>query len=98
MATFIPVISGILLRTRFRSLNRKRIPDYFNLSILAPSELKRRIASSHLGNVDLRGMPPSSHLAVFRLIKERGQVSEEKLDKIMTDWLLRLAGQRKQLH
>ena len=98
ISTFIPAVSEILLRTRFRSLNGKRIPDLFNLSVLAPSELKRRAASSHIGSIDLRGMPPSSHLAVFRLLKEQGKISEENLDRIMTRWLLELAKNRKRSH
>lgn len=94
ISSYIPAVSGILLRTRFRSLNGKRIPDLFDLSILAPSELKRRAG----GNTDLRGMPPSSHLAVFRLIKERGKLDEEGLDGLMTHWLLKLAENRKRSH
>ena len=87
---FIPAASSILRRTRFRSLNGKRITDLFNMSPLAPSELKRRMLSAN-GNIDLRGMPSSSHLAVFRLVKERGDLKEEALDALMTEWLLRLS-------
>lgn len=91
LSQFIPATTSILLRTRFRSLNGKRIPDLFDMSVLAPSELKRRVLSPD-GNIDLRGMPSSSHLAVFRLVKERGKLNEEDLDALMTQWLLRLAG------
>ena len=98
ISSFIPAVSGILLRTKFRSLNGKRIPDLFNFSILAPSEIKRRAGSSGSGNIDLRGMPPSSHLAVFRFIRERGEMDEESLDGVMTHWLLKLAENRKRSH
>lgn len=91
LSQFIPATTSILLRTRFRSLNGKRIPDLFDMSVLAPSELKRRVLSPD-GTIDLRGMPSSSHLAVFRLVKERGKVNEEDLDALMTQWLLRLSG------
>lgn len=98
ITSFIPAVSGILLRTRFRSLSGKRIPDLFNFSILAPSEIKRRAGSYGSGNINLRGMPPSSHLAVFRCIKERGEMDEESLDGVMTHWLLKLAENRKRSH
>ncbi|NOT46925.1 MAG: hypothetical protein HOP17_04145 [Acidobacteria bacterium] len=95
---YVPTVGAILLRTRFRSLNRKRIPDLFDLSSLAPSELKHRIGPANAGNIDLSGMPSSSHLAVFRLIKEQGKLNEESLDAVMTQWLLRLAERRIESH
>jgi hypothetical protein len=94
LSLFLPAVSSILLRARFRSLNGRRIPDLFDLSVLAPSELRRRIVAHESGNIDLRGMPHSAHLAVFRLIKERGKLSEEALDALMTQWLIKLAGKR----
>lgn len=95
---YIPTVSRILLRAKFRSLSGKAITDLFNLSILAPSELERRVNPSRSEVVNLRGLPPSAHLAVFRLLKERGKLTEEALDGLMTHWLLRLAEQRKHLH
>jgi len=47
------------------------------------------------GHVDLRGIPPSSHLAVFRLIKERESLDEDTLDALMTRWLIALAGSKR---
>ena len=88
---FVPAVSSILLQTSFRSLNGKRIADFFDMSMLAPSELKRRMGSPR-GNIDLRGIPSSSHLAVFRLVKERGDLNEENLDAVMTQWLIKLGG------
>lgn len=97
LSQFIPATTAILLQTRFRSLNGKRIPDLFDMSVLAPSELKRRMLSPS-GNIDLRGMPSSAHLAVFRLVKEHGKLNEEDLDALMTQWLLKLAGRRTLTH
>ncbi len=91
---YIPVVSRVLISTRFRSMNQKRIPDLFNMSALAPSELKRRTIGAETGNLDLRGMPCSAHLAVFRLVKEQGKLNEESLDAVMTQWLLKLASRR----
>ena len=95
---YVPDVSAILIKTRFRSLNGKCIPDLFDLTVLAPSELKRRAANADKGNINLRGMPPSSHLAVFRIIKEQGKLSEEDLDRVMTHWLLTLANNKKRSH
>lgn len=93
MDQYIPTISRILLRSRFRSLNGRRIPDLFDMSILAPAELKRRVGSP-AGNIVLHGMPPSSHLAVFHLVKEKRTLNEENLDALMTGWLKNLAAKK----
>lgn len=95
LSEFIPAVTSILMRTRFRSLNGKRIADLFDMAMLAPSELKRRVADAKNGHVDLRGTPPSSHLGVFRLIKEREVLDEETLDALMTRWLIMLAGNKR---
>lgn len=91
---FVPAVGRILLHQRFRALNGKKITSLFNMSILAPAELKRRAGTSKAEVCDLRGLPPSAHLAVFRLIKERGSLREEGLDKLMTIWLKGLSKQR----
>jgi hypothetical protein len=37
---------------------------------------------------------PAQQLAVFRLLRERSHVSDRRLDRAMTRWLLRLAAAR----
>jgi hypothetical protein len=94
LGLYVPAVSAILLRTRFRSLKRKRIADLFNLEVLTPSEVYRRAGGPDAGSVDLRGMPHSAHLAVFRVIKERSNLTEEALDTLMTKWLIKLGDKR----
>lgn len=98
ITTCLPLVSRILLRSKFRVLNGKTIPGLFNLPALAPSEIKKRIGSNANRNVNLRGLSPSAHLAVFRLIKEQGKFDEESLDSLMTNWLLRLAERGRRSH
>jgi hypothetical protein len=95
--TYIPVITRALLRTSFRVLNGKTMPDLFNMAALAPSELQRIVDNSKAGSLELKGLPPSAHLAVFRLIKDQGRLSEEKIDRVMTAWLLKLAERKRNL-
>lgn len=95
---YVPAVGRILLRAKFRSLNGKALPELFNLSALAPSELSRRAETAKAGAVNLTGLPPAAHLAVFRLLKEQGKLKEETLDQIMTQWLVKLAERRKYLH
>lgn len=96
--TYLPVIGRALLRTRFRVLNRKTIPDLFNLDALAPAELQRVAKTAKSGALDLKGLSPCVQLAVFRLIREQGKLTEEGIDGIMTKWLLKLGEKRRNLH
>lgn len=95
---YVPAVGRVLLHKKFRSLNGKAIPDLFNLPALAPSELGRVADSAKAGALNLRGLPPSAHLGVFRLMREQGKLKEEGLDSLMTHWLLQLAERRRQSH
>lgn len=86
----IPVVTDALLYTKFRVLNGRRIPDLFDLDSLSPARLRDVARQADSGAMDLRGLRPSAQLAVFRLVKESGMLSEEKLDRLMTSWLIRL--------
>ena len=93
--SLIPVISRAVLHTKFRVLEGKTISDLFDLAALTPSEVQRLAQQAEMGVVDLKGLAPCAHLAVFRLLKENGKLGEEKLDQVMTVWLAKL-GQKVQ--
>jgi len=93
--TYLPVISRTLLNTKFRVLNGKAIPDLFDLSILAPAELLRIARTANSGALDLKGLSPCAQLAVFRTIRDKGKLTEERIDVIMTKWLLKLGEKRR---
>ncbi|MBI4523813.1 MAG: hypothetical protein HY695_08390 [Deltaproteobacteria bacterium] len=95
---YLPLVSRVLLHGRFRALSGKAIPDLFNLAALAPSELQRIARSAESGALNLTGLPPSAHLAVFRLLREQGRLKEESIDATMTKWLLRLGKKRQGRH
>lgn len=95
---YIPTVGKILLHTKVRTLNSGTLPDLFNLSAIAPSELQRFADSAKAGALNLTGLPPSAHLAVFRLLKDQGKLKEESLDSVMTQWLLKLAERKSDLH
>lgn len=94
---YLPAIARALLRTKFRVLNRKTIPDLFNLDALAPAELKRIVRTADSGALDLKRLSPCKQLAVFRMVREQGKLTEEGIDGIMTKWLLKLGEKRRNL-
>lgn len=96
--TYLPVISKTLLNTKYRVLNGRAMPDLFDLSSLAPSELYRIAKTAESGTLKLKGLSPCAQLAVFRLIRERGKLKEEEFDKIMTKWLLKLGENKRNLN
>jgi hypothetical protein len=87
-ARVLGAISEAVLRTRFRTLGGRELPSLFSLEELAPARLEGRIER---GRVRLGGLGPCGQLAVFRLLRERGETGEEALDKLMTRWLGNLA-------
>jgi hypothetical protein len=91
----IPVIARALLNTRFETLNRKTIPELFNLSAIAPSEIKRRASEANDGIVNLVGLPLPAHLTVFRIMRDKRIINEDEIDKLMTKWLLKIKEQIK---
>jgi hypothetical protein len=91
----IPVVAHALLTTRFRQLSGRRLADLWELGALAPAVLWPRVVASDAGRLNLSGLTPGSQLAVFRLLKERGRISEEALDALMARWLVRLGEERR---
>jgi hypothetical protein len=94
---YLSLVSRALLNTKFRVLNRKTIPDLFNLPALAPAELKKIAMTADSGALNLKGLSPCAQLAVFRLVRERGKLKEEVIDRIMTRWLIKLGEKRRNL-
>jgi len=93
---FIPVVANALLNTRFNVLDGKKLPSLFDMKVLLPENLERVIRRFKTGSLDLKGLRPCAQLAAFRLLREKGSLGEDAIDKIMTEWLLRL-GQTPQI-
>ncbi len=89
---FLPVLSRILLRTRFRVLNGRTLAQLFDLDGLNPGRLQALTGS--IGSQEFLALTAGGQLAVFRLLKDKGNISEEELDGLMTRWLLQLAERR----
>jgi hypothetical protein len=93
---YIPTVSHALFRTRFRTLNGGTILSLFDMDAIAPTRLENVVRKAQNSNIlNLKGFSPGGQLAVFRMIRERGILSEESLDQLMTEWLVRLGKQRK---
>lgn len=65
------------------------------MSKLAPENIERIVRTSESGTLNLKGLRPCAQLAVFRLIRNKKKYSEEVIDKVMTDWLIRLGQARR---
>jgi hypothetical protein len=86
-AAHLGVVAGTLLHTRFRTLGGRAIRDLFDLSALAPPALEPAAQRVAAGRPPPRGLSPSAQLAAFRMVKERGDLDERRLDARMTAWL-----------
>ena len=87
-------LADALLSTRFVALSRRRLTDLFDLSAVNPERLNGIVRRTSDGVVNLEGLPAAAHLAVFRLMRERVMLSEEKFDVMMSRWLVGLSSAR----
>lgn len=92
---YFPVVNDVLFHTKFTALNGKTLPSLFDLNALDPRNLQRKLSSFLTsGRLNLTETSPSTQIAIFALIKEKGILSEETLDKVMTQWFIKLAHRR----
>lgn len=88
----LPLVARVLRTTRYRVLGGRCLPELFQLGALHPARLLPHAADPE--SPGFRALSPAAQLAVFRLIKERGSLSETELDRVMTLWLSRLPSRR----
>jgi hypothetical protein len=91
---YLPTVSRILFNTRFKVLSGKRLPDLFDMSLLAPVRMKKFTESVESGKLHLTQILLCVQLTVFRMIRDKQKFSEDFIDKTMTDWLVRLGESR----
>jgi hypothetical protein len=94
----IPLIGQTLFNQRFRQLGGRALPDLFDLPSVAPAEVARMARGARSGVLDLKGLKACTQLAVFSQVRDLHAMSEERLDRIMTQWLRRLGARRHTLH
>lgn len=90
----LPRLAETLLATRFRPLERRRLSDLFDLRVLHPQRIETIVDAARQGTLRLAGLPAAAHLGVFRVLRERLDLPEEKLDALMSRWLLGLGRAR----
>lgn len=96
--SFLPVMARILIQTKFPTLNRKTLSDLFDLSVVNPTVLEQTARTAATGRLNLCGLAPATQLAVFRVIRERGEIPDEVIDRTMAQWLTRLGQKRVQMN
>ncbi|MBO9623866.1 MAG: hypothetical protein J7500_14250 [Sphingomonas sp.] len=93
----IPVVSHALFGGRFRELGGRRLLDLLDLPAVAPARLEQ-IAGSTVRKIALEGLTPCAQLAAFRMIRVWRKVPEQRLDRMMTEWLVKLGKGRRLLN
>lgn len=90
----LPLVSRILFQSAFTELNGRRITDLFDFKILSPPRLERAASALARGEGLHDELTPSAQLSAFRLLRERYDVGEEGIDRLMTKWLRSLGGRQ----
>ncbi|HEU4650047.1 MAG TPA: hypothetical protein VFS49_01400 [Croceibacterium sp.] len=94
---YIPVVSHALFDGRFSGLGGRRLLDLLDLPAVAPARLEQ-IAGLAIRRIELKGLTPCAQLAAFRMIRVWRKVSEQRLDELMTEWLVKLGRGRRLLN
>jgi hypothetical protein len=93
---YIPAVSRVLLKTQFDVLDKRTIPSLFDFGSIDPTRLKRFIREAdRTGYLDLSELSPCGQLALFRMLRNKSNISEQSLDRLMSAWLISLAKGRK---
>jgi len=92
----VPVVGRALFEARFRNLGGRRLLDLLDLPAVAPSALERIAGPAE--RISLKGLSPCVQLAAFRMLREWRRIPEERLDRLMTDWLIGLGATRHRLN
>lgn len=94
---YIPVVGQVLFESKLRVLNGRKLLDLLDLAAVSPSKLDR-VAGTANKKVNLKGLTPCAQLAAFRMVRECRRVPEDRLDRLMTDWLMKLGKERRRLN
>jgi hypothetical protein len=91
---YLPVVGLTLFDARHRALGGRRLLDLLDLEAVSPATLER-VAGAANETVELTGLTPCAQLAAFRMIREWRRIGEERLDRLMSDWLIKLGRDRR---
>jgi hypothetical protein len=94
----VPAIGAALFNQRFAELERRRLTDLFDLDSIAPSRVRPIAASVRTGVLNLRKLRPCAQLSVFGELRAHYRIPEARLDRLMTQWLVRLGTTRHALN
>ncbi len=93
----VPAVGWALFEARLKPLGGRRLLDLLDLDAVAPARLERAVGPD-AKTLRLDGLPICAQLAAFRMLRERSAISIERLDAMMTEWLIRLGARRRVLH
>jgi hypothetical protein len=94
---YIPAVSRVLFEHPFTNLNGKPLPALFDLRAIHPRRLQHIGANAMAsGRLNLHGLSPCGQLALFRVMRDERHVGDRQLDRLMTQWLVRLGSRTPQ--
>ena len=85
--SYIPIVAKTLLQTKFKKLNHKPLTSLFAMDTLTPQTLKKWANTEGVVSEGFKALPIGAQLAVFRLMREKRQVKQTDIDKLMDAWL-----------
>jgi hypothetical protein len=87
----IPRASAVFFDEPLTALDERPLVSLFDLELVRPASLANHVRGHSDDSPRFAALRPGQQLAVFRLLRERSQVSDRRLDEAMTQWLVRLS-------
>jgi hypothetical protein len=84
---WIPTVSKILIKTKFKKLGNKPLTSLFDLKIIAPNVMKQYANSAGILSEEFKKLPIGVQLGVFRLLREKRQMKLADINALMDGWL-----------
>jgi hypothetical protein len=84
---WIPTVSKILIKTKFKKLGNQPLTSLFDLTIIAPNVLKKYANSAGILSEEFKQLPIGVQLGVFRLLREKRQMKLADINALMDGWL-----------
>jgi hypothetical protein len=91
---FIPAIARACIRTRFRRLDKKTLPELFDMEELKPGLLRKHASSEGLQLPSFKKLSIGAQLAAFRLMRETRKEKPSVIDQYMNQWLKDIQNQQ----
>lgn len=87
---WLPTVSRLLMTTKFKKLGNKPLTSLFDMSKLEPKTMKKYAHTEGVRSAEFEQLPIGVQLGIFRLMREKREIKQADMDRLMSAWLVGL--------